>query len=142
MSDEIPLEDGEYFASYSGVKTAHIAQDGVSICGFAFRRDVKAHSKNESSRIRPRKNKHRRPWKRFDSVDDLPDDYDICGMCENCRLGKKAPDEEYKYEITNDVREMLGMETTKQSNLSMDELREMRSKLEQIENLGLLFEHD
>lgn len=122
------IQGGEYWAAIVDADKAHISSDGESICGIVFRRNSRKNSKQEGGLNRRRDPQKRKPWKRWLGIEEIPVEYQLCGMCLNVRLGKN-PEKETVEDITDDIRKLTGVGGDGPT-FTKGQLRELRSYVE------------
>lgn len=126
------IQKNEYWAAIVGADQAHISSGGESICGIVFPRNNQKSSKQEGGLYRRRDPRKRKPWKRWLGIEEIPEEYELCGMCLNVRLGKN-PEEETVEEIVDDILE-LGSIGGEGPLFTKCQLRQLRANLENKSN--------
>ena len=122
------VQEGEYWAAIVAADKAHISSEGESICGIVFPRNNQKSSKQEGGLYRRRDPQKRKPWKRWLGIEEIPEEYGLCGLCLNVRLGK-YPQEETVEDIADDIRELTGV-PGEGPTFTKTQLRQLRAYLE------------
>ncbi|MFB6179577.1 MAG: hypothetical protein ABEI77_07640 [Halorientalis sp.] len=123
------VQEDEYWAAIVDADKAHISSEGESICGIVFPRNNQKSSKQEGGLYRRRDPQKRKPWKRWLGIEEIPEEYELCGMCLNVRLGKN-PEEETVEDIADDIRELTGVGGDGPT-FTKRQLRQLRAYLEE-----------
>jgi hypothetical protein len=115
----------------------HVDDDGLALCGLVLSRQNERTSKEEHSKywvkrrhrdgvVEKPQPEDRKPWYKWESEDEIADDYNECGMCQRVLYGNDG--ETYK-QIATDIRNLVGLEPDG-TTFTKDELREIREQLQ------------